>query len=52
MAIGDKIRDEELQYDKNREPLKFQHYEQVKFISMSNLQAKKYYLLIKVDRTS
>ena len=50
MTIDDKIRDEKLQYDTNREAAdisKHQHYHQVKLINMNILQVKKYYLLIK-----
>ena len=52
MTIDDKIRDEKLQYDTNREAAdisKHQHYHQVKLINMNILQVKKYYLHIKVE---
>ena len=48
MTIDDKIRDEKLQYNINREAAKIQHYHQVKLINMNILQVNKYYLLIKV----
>ena len=48
MRTDDKIRDEALQYDINREAAKYQHYHQVKLIKTNILQAKKYYSLIKV----
>ena len=44
MTIGDKIRDEKLQYDNSRETPKIFH--QVKLINMNILQVEKYYLLI------
>ena len=47
MAIDDKIIDEKLQYDINREAEKYQHYHLEKLINMNILQAKKYCLLIK-----
>ena len=47
MTIGDKVRDEKLQYDFNREKQqKYQHYHQVKLINMNILQVNKYYLII------
>ena len=49
MIIADKIRDEKLQYDINREEKKYQLYHKVKLININILQAKKYYLLIKVE---
>ena len=49
MTTDDKIKDEKLQYDINREAAKYQHYLQVKLINMNILQAKKYYHLIKVE---
>ena len=52
MTIDDKIRDEKLQYDTNREAAdisKHQHYHQVKLINMNILQVNKYYLHIKVE---
>ena len=47
MTIDDKIRDEKLQYDINREETKNQHYHLGKCINMNILQVKKYYLFIK-----
>ena len=49
MTIDDKIRDEKLQYDINREAAKNQHYRLEKLINMNILQVKKYYLLIKKE---
>ena len=49
MTIDDKIKDEKLQYDINREAEKYQHYLQVKLINMNILQVKKYYCLIRVE---
>ena len=50
MKIDDKIRDEKLQYDINREAAKkYQHSLQVKLINMNILHVKKYYHLIKVE---
>ena len=49
MAIIDKIKDEKVQYDINREAAKISHYHQVKLINMNLLQAKKYCHLSKVD---
>ena len=49
MAIDDKIRDEKLQYDINREAAKLQHHHQKKSIKMNMLQVKKYYLLMKTE---
>ena len=46
MTIDDKIRDEKLQYDINREAAKVQHYHIEKLINMNILQVKKQYLLI------
>ena len=43
MAIDDKIRDEKLQFDINRE----KHYYLEKFINMNIIQVKKYWFLIK-----
>ena len=48
MNINDKIRDEKLQYDINREAAKHQRYHQVKLINMNILHVKKYCLLIEV----
>ena len=42
MTIDDKIRDEKLQYDVNREKYQHQHLE--KLINMNMLQVRKYYL--------
>ena len=50
MTTDDKIRDEKLQYDINKELQKHRHYDHVKLINMNILQVKKYYLLIKVER--
>ena len=49
MAIDDKIKDEKLQYNINKEQQKYQHYHQVKLINMKFLQAKKYCHLMKVE---
>ena len=48
MKIG-KIRDEKLQYDINIEAAKMSALSSEKLINMNILQAKKYYLLIKVE---
>ena len=37
MKIDDKIKDEKLQYDINREAAKFQHYHQVELINMNSV---------------
>ena len=47
MSVDDKIRNEKLQYDINRQAAKYQHYHQEKLIYMNMLQVKKYYLVIK-----
>ena len=47
MTIDDQIRDENLQYDINRELLKYQLYHLTKLISMNILLAKKYHHIIK-----
>ena len=47
MIINDQIKDEKLQYDIIREAEKYLIYHQAKLISMTILQVKKYYLLIK-----
>ena len=47
--IDDKITDEKLQHDINREAAKYQHYHPEKLINMNFLQTKKYYLLIKEE---
>ena len=49
MTFDDKIKDENVQYNISKETAKKQHYHQVKLINMNFLQAKKYYLLIKVE---
>ena len=49
MTIDDKIKDENLQYDINREPQKYRHYHLEKLINMNILQVKKYCHLIKVE---
>ena len=52
MAIDDKIRDEKLQYDINREAAKisaYQQYHPEKLINMNILPKKKYYHLKKVE---
>ena len=46
MAIDDKVRDEKMQYDINRQ--KYWYYYHLKLINLNILQVKKYYLLIKV----
>ena len=48
MEINDKIRDEKLQYDINKEAAKISDHHQVKLIKMNILQMKKNYHLIKV----
>ena len=45
MNIDDKIRDENLQYDINREAVKYLHNQLEKLMNMNMLQMKKYYLL-------
>ena len=50
MKIGDKIRDEKLQYGINREEAKISYYHQVNLINMNLFQVAKYYLLIKEER--
>ena len=47
MTIDDKIRDEKLQYNINREAVKKSALSSGKLINMNFLQVKKYYLLIK-----
>ena len=49
MTIDNKIRDEKVQYDINREATKYQHYYPEKLINMSTLQVKKSCHLIKVE---
>ena len=48
MIIVDKIRDEELVCNINRDVAKYLRYHQVKLINMNIIQANKYYLSIKV----
>ena len=47
MATDNKIRDEELQYDINREAAKL--IKMIKTIKMNFLRVKKYYHLVKVE---
>ena len=47
MTIDDKIRDENLQYDNNKEAAKISALSSGKLINMNILQMKKYRLLIK-----
>ena len=47
MAIDDKIKDEKLHYDINREAARISLYHQVKLENMNISQVKKYYLLVK-----
>ena len=47
MTIDDKIRDEKLKYNINREAVKYQHYLLEKLINMNILQVMKYCLLAK-----
>ena len=47
MAIDDKIRDEKLQYDINREEVKISTISSGKIDKYEYLPVKKYYLLIK-----
>ena len=49
MKTDDKIRDEKLQYDINREAAKILALSSEKLINMNILQVKKYYLLIKEE---
>ena len=49
MTVNDKIKNEKVQYDINREAEKNQHYLQVNLINMDILQVKKYCHLIKVE---
>ena len=44
MPTDDKIKDEKVQYDINREAAKNQHYHQVKIKIMNILQVEKYCL--------
>ena len=50
MRIDDKIKDEKLQYDINRETAKYQRYHLEKLINMNILQVKKYCHLIKTEQ--
>ena len=50
MTIYDKVRDEKLQYDNNRDQQKYQLYHLKKLINMNLLQVKKHYLPIKEER--
>ena len=47
MTNDHKIRDENIQYDINREGEKYLHYHLEKLINVNILQVKKYCLLIK-----
>ena len=49
MTIDDKIRDEKLQYNINREAAKKSALLSVRLITMNILQLKKHYHLIKVE---
>ena len=49
MTTDDKIRDEKLQYDINREAEKYQNYHLEKLININILPVKKYYILIKEE---
>ena len=49
MTNDDKIRDEKLQCNINREAASIEHYHRVNLINMNLLQVKKYYHLIKVE---
>ena len=49
MKTDDKIMDEKIQYDINREVAKISALHQVKMRNMNILQGKKYYHLIKVE---
>ena len=50
MRIDDKITDEKLQYDINRETAKYQRYHLEKLINMNILKVKKYCHLIKTEQ--
>ena len=50
MTIDDKIKDENSQYDINREAAKISALSSGKLINMSILQVEKYYHLIKVEQ--
>ena len=45
----DKIRDEKLKYDINRQTAKYQHYHSEKLINMNILKLKKYHVLFKEE---
>ena len=49
MTVDDKIKDEKIQYDFNREAAKMSALSLEKLINMNISQAKKYYHLIKVE---
>ena len=49
MTIDDEIRDGKIQYNINKEQQKYQYYHLEKLMNINILQAKKYYLLVKVD---
>ena len=49
MIVDDKIKDEKLQYDINKEAAKRSAFCQVKLINMNILQVKNYCYLIKVE---
>ena len=49
MTIDDKITDEKLLYNINREAQIYQHYHRVDLINMNISQVKKYYHLIKAE---
>ena len=46
MTTDDKIRNEKLKYNINREAAKYQFYHLVKLINMNILQKEKHYFLI------
>ena len=50
MTTDDKIKDENLQYDINREAAKISALSSGKLINMNTLQVEKYYHLIKVEQ--
>ena len=50
MTIDDKIKDENPQYDINREAAKISALSSGKLINMNTLQVEKYYHLIKVEQ--
>ena len=49
MTIEDKVIDEKYNTILTEKQQKYQHYHQVKLTNMNSLQAKKYYLPIKVE---